>query len=73
MGASVSDIWEEEEKKTRAKLIFVWATFSSVLSFPLRNLENEAQMQLFAALRWQSRGSNRNKSTQAAFVLVKFK
>lgn len=73
MGASVSDIWEEEEKKTRAKLISVWATFSSTLSFPLRNIKNETQMQLFMAPLWQSRGSSRDNSTQAAFVLVTFK
>lgn len=72
VGAGVSDIWEEEEKKTGAKLISVWATFSSALSFPLRNIK-ETQMQLFTAPLWQSRGSSRDDSTQAAFVLDTFK
>lgn len=71
VGARVSDIWEEEEKKTRAKLISVWATFSgSSLSFSLRNIKKETQMQLFTASLRQSCGSARDKSTEAAFVLV---
>lgn len=68
MGASGSDIWEEEEKKTRAKLISVWATFSGALSFPLRHIKNETQTQPFTASIWQSRGFGGDKSSEAAFV-----
>lgn len=62
VGAGVSDIWEEEEKKTGAKLISVWATFSSSLVSSQKHKGGDTNAAFHGstpAVTWLQRGEGR--------------